>query len=59
MPIVIRPAIKYNCRTKERNRVERFLNRAKHYRRVATRDEKTGRNFLAFWQFASIMIRLL
>ena len=44
---------------KERNRVERFLNRAKHYRRVATRDEKTGRNFLAFWQFASIMIRLL
>jgi transposase len=44
---------------KERNRVERFLNRAKHYRRVATRYEKTGRNFLAFWQFASIMILLL
>jgi transposase len=44
---------------KERNRVERFLNRAKHYRRVATRYEKTGRNFLAFWQFASVMILLL
>jgi len=44
---------------KERNLVERFLNRAKHYRRVATRYEKTGRNFLAFWQFASIMILLL
>lgn len=44
---------------KERNRVERFLNRAKHYRRVATRYEKTGRNFLAFWQFASIIILLL
>ncbi len=44
---------------KERNRVERFLNRAKHYCRVATRSEKTGRNFLAFWQFASIMTLLL
>jgi transposase len=44
---------------KERNKVERFLNRAKHYRRVATRYEKTGRNFLAFWQVASIMILLL
>jgi transposase len=44
---------------KERNRVERFLNRAKHYRRVATRYEKTARNFLAFWQVASIMILLL
>jgi transposase len=32
----------------ERNRVERFLNRGKPDRRVATRDEKTGRNFLAF-----------
>jgi transposase len=33
---------------KERNRVERFLNRIKQYRRVATRYEKTARNFLAF-----------
>jgi transposase len=44
---------------KERNRIERFLNRAKRYRRVATRHEKSGRNFLAFWQFASIMILML
>jgi transposase len=44
---------------KERDRVERFLNRGKHYRRVATRYEKTARNFLAFWQFVSVMILLL
>ena len=30
----------------------------KQYRRVATRYEKTGRNFLAFVQLASIMILL-
>lgn len=43
---------------KERNLVERFLNRIKQFRRVATRYEKTGRNFLAFIQIASIMILL-
>jgi putative transposase len=43
---------------KARNLVERFINRIKHYRRVATRYEKTGRNFLAFIQVASIMILL-
>lgn len=40
---------------KERNLVERFFNRIKHYRRVATRYEKTARNFLAFVQFAAII----
>ena len=43
---------------KVRNLVERFMNRIKQYRRVATRYEKTGRNFLAFVQLASIMILL-
>ena len=43
---------------KVRNLVERFINRIKQYRRVATRYEKTGRNFLAFAQLASIMILL-
>jgi transposase len=43
---------------KDRNLVERFINRIKQYRRVATRYEKTGRNFLAFVQLASIMILL-
>jgi transposase len=43
---------------KERNLVERFLNKAKHCRRVATRYEKTARNYLSFWYLASIMILL-
>ena len=44
---------------KERNLVERFINRIKQFRRVATRYEKTGRNFLGFVQLASIMVLLL
>ena len=44
---------------KERNLVERFINRIKHYRRVATRYEKTARNFLAFVQLAAIMVLLV
>ena len=43
---------------KERNHVERFLNRIKQYRRVATRYDKTARNFLSFAYVASIMILL-
>ena len=43
---------------KERNKVERFINLIKQYRRVATRYEKTARNFLAFLQVASIMVLL-
>lgn len=44
---------------KDRNKVERFINRVKHYRRVATRYEKTGRNYLAFVYVASAMVWLL
>jgi transposase len=44
---------------KERNLAERFINRIKQYRRVATRYEKTARNFLAFVQVAAIMVLLL
>jgi transposase len=43
---------------KERNLVERFINRIKHYRRVATRYEKLARNFLGFVQVAAIMVLL-
>ena len=43
---------------RERNLVERFWSKAKPYRRVATRYEKTARNFLAFVHVASIMILL-
>jgi transposase len=45
-------------RYKDRNLVERFWARVKQYRRVATRYEKTARNFLAMVHVASIMILL-
>ena len=45
-------------RYKDRNLVERFWAKAKQFRRVATRYEKTARNFLAFVHVASIMILL-
>jgi transposase len=44
---------------KERNLAERFINRMKQYRRVATRYEKTARNFLGFVHVAAVMILLL
>lgn len=43
----------------DRNKVERFYNKAKQYRRLATRYEKTARNFLAFWHLASCVILTL
>jgi transposase len=43
---------------KDRNLVERFINRGKQCRRMATRHEKTARNYLAFWQLASIVVLL-
>ena len=45
-------------RYKDRNLIERFFSKVKQYRRVATRYEKTARNFLAFVHVASIMILL-
>jgi transposase len=45
-------------RYKDRNLVERFFSKVKQYRRVATRYEKTARNFLAFVHVASIMVLL-
>lgn len=44
---------------KDRNKVERFFGRIKHYRRIATRYEKTARNYLAFLHVASIVTLLL
>lgn len=43
----------------DRNKVERFFNRLKHYRRIATRYEKTARNYLSMVYLASTMIWLL
>ncbi len=42
----------------ERKKVEWFINLLKQYRRVATRYEKTARNFLGFVHLASILILL-
>ena len=44
---------------KDRNKVERFIGRIKQYRRVATRYEKTARNYLAMVHLASAMVWLL
>ena len=45
-------------RYRDRNLAERFWAKVKQYRRVATRYEKTARNFLAMVHVASIMILL-
>ena len=41
---------------KERNLVERFFNKIKHFRRIATRYEKHAENYLAMIKLASIRI---
>nr|WP_211220206.1 transposase [Rudanella lutea] len=43
----------------DRNKIERYFNRLKQYRRVATRYEKTAGSFLAIVHMASSMILLL
>ena len=45
-------------RYKQRNLVERFINRLKHYRRIATRYKKTARNYLTFVNFAATLVTL-
>lgn len=42
----------------DRNLVERFFNKIKHCRRVATRYDKLAANYLAFVQLASIRLWL-
>ena len=43
---------------RERNRVERFFNKLKQFRRIATRYDKLGASFFAFIQLASVRIFL-
>jgi len=45
-------------RYRERNIVERFINRLKWYRRIATRYDKLARRYIAFLHFASTLIWL-
>ena len=42
----------------DRNHVERFFNRIKYYRRIATRYDKLTANFLAFIKLAAIRLWL-
>jgi transposase len=43
---------------KARNLVERFFNKIKHFRRIATRYDKTAENFLAALKLAAVRIGL-
>ena len=43
---------------KDRNKIERFFSLLKHYRRVATRYDKTADSFLAFCHLAAAAILL-
>ena len=43
---------------RERNRIERLINRLKQFRRVATRYEKRAENYLAMLTIAAILIWL-
>ena len=43
---------------KERNRIERFFNKLKQFRRVATRYDKLLANFMGFVTLAAIHIQL-
>ena len=45
-------------RYRERNIVERFINKIKWYRRIFTRYDKLARRFMAFLHFASALIWL-
>ena len=43
---------------RERNLIERFFNKIKHFRAIATRYDKLARNFLAAIQLVSAIILL-
>lgn len=42
----------------ERNRVERFFSRIKHFRRIAMRYDKLAANFMNFASLAAILLWL-
>lgn len=43
---------------RERNRIERFFNKIKHFRRIATRFDKLAANYMAMIKLASIRLWL-
>jgi transposase len=55
----MRPRFYDRTKYKLRNVAERFINRIKHYRRVATRYDKTDSNYLGFVCLASLVATVL
>jgi transposase len=55
-PVIQTPELPYLYRA--RNQVERFFNRIKQCRRVATRYDRLAANYVAFVQLASIRLWL-
>jgi transposase len=43
---------------RQRNQIERTINRFKHFRRIATRYEKRAANYRAMWLIAAIVLNL-
>jgi transposase len=43
---------------RQRNMIERTINRFKHFRRIATRYEKRAVNYRAMWLIAAIVLNL-
>jgi transposase len=43
---------------RQRNKIERLINRYKQFRRIATRDEKRAANYQAMWLLATIVLWL-
>ena len=43
---------------RQRNRVERLINRLKHFRRLATRYEKLAANYQAMWTIGALYLLL-
>ncbi len=58
MPNRKKPPVFSRYLYRSRNRVERFFNKLKHFRAIATRYDKRADNFLASVQLASIRIWL-
>ena len=54
-----KPRLRFNRGLyRERNRVERLINRLKQFRRIATRYEKQANNYLAMLVIAAILLWL-
>jgi transposase len=49
------PAVFDQEQYEDRNKIERFFNRMKRYRRLTTRYDKTICSFLAFWHIAAAL----